>query len=288
MLSGPVAAAKLLQNYIKLEAKPRKLFEVLQDMIEVDNELDKLAAADLAEKWMNRFETRVGHMLRIAEDEGSFLPFAFNSASKEFIQGACFVEGTDTAKITAEKQARAQQESYLQFYQELCPNDFEKLCGKVIGLLKVDEPKVTRSSADQGVDFFGQLPFGTLLNPKEVQAGAEKQLTVWIVGQAKHYLKTTVSTKDIRELVGSVVLARSKTFAGAVDPLEGLDLRVCDPVVFFFITTGRFTRDSRELLKRSGVVAMDGLQLSVFLADNLVAQEADELTVDAIADWLKT
>jgi restriction endonuclease Mrr len=112
-------------------------------------------------------------------------------------------------------------------------------------------------------------------------------LSVWLVGQAKHYEKTAVSTRDIRELVGSVILAQSKTFAGKKDPLERLELRVCDPVVYFFITTGRFTRDSKELLNRSGVVAMDGVQLSVFLADNLAGHDGDELSIETIERWLE-
>ena len=92
-------------------------------------------------------------------------------------------------------------------------------------------------------------------------------MKVWLVGQAKHYDASQVSTKDIRELVGSVSLARTKTYAGSKDPLARLQMRSCDPVVYLFFTTGRISRDARDLLQKAGVVGMDGGQLAIFLAD---------------------
>lgn len=286
MLNGPVAAASRLDKNIAVDAPPKKLSQILTDLIEKENAVDQLEAADIAQRWYSRFEKRARHDIYKAEEEGGFLKYAFNSANEDFVQGACFVERCDSELIKIEKAARAKQERYLEFYKDLTPLRFEKLCGKVVSLLGVSNPSVTKSSSDQGVDFFGELPLGRLLSPKEISPGAEKQLAVWLVGQAKHFVRTSVSTKDIRELVGSIILARSKVFAGQRDPLSDLKMRVCDPVIFLFITTGRFTRDSRELLMRSGVVALDGIQLSVFLADNLAGQNGGELTLDTLENWI--
>ena len=66
-------------------------------------------------------------------------------------------------------------------------------------------------------------------------------------------------------------LAKSKAYAGAKDPLAQLQMRNCDPVFYLFFTTGTISRDARDLLKKAGVIAMDGIQLAVFLADNNVA-----------------
>jgi restriction endonuclease Mrr len=95
-----------------------------------------------------------------------------------------------------------------------------------------------------------------------------------------------LSTKDIRELVGSVALAKSKVFAGKTDPLSGLQMRVCDPVVYLFFSTGTITRDARDLLTKAGVVAMDGLQLAMFLADHGVGLAYDEFSQEAFRNWL--
>ncbi|WP_417708914.1 restriction endonuclease [Roseibium aggregatum] len=286
MINGPVAAAKALTQYVSLDTPPKRLVDVLRLMIEGENGVDSASAIEITEKWKKRFEGRVRYELSEAENDGIPLNYSFNSANPEYVQGACFIEGSDSDAIRSEKNARAKQEEYFSFYDELTPNMFERLCGKILELFDVEESYVTRASADQGVDFFGRLPFGTLLKPKDIPAGAEKQLAVWLVGQAKHYLKTSVSTKDIRELVGSVILARSKTYAGNSDPLKDLEIRVCDPVVFLFLTTGKFTRDSRDLLRRSGVVAMDGVQLGIFLADHLAGQDDGELSVGALRKWL--
>ncbi|WP_171210285.1 MULTISPECIES: restriction endonuclease [unclassified Ruegeria] len=120
---------------------------------------------------------------------------------------------------------------YVDEFEAINPNDFEWLCGRTLSLFQVEEEFVTRSSADQGIDFLGRVPVGEILKPAVIDPGPEQHFKVWLVGQAKHYQATQVSTKDIRELVGSVALAKSKVFAGKTDPLSNLQMRVCDPVV---------------------------------------------------------
>ena len=45
-------------------------------------------------------------------------------------------------------------------------------------------------------------------------------------------------------------------------------MRLCDPIIYLFFTTGQFSKDSLELLDRSGVLSFDGLQIGQFLADH--------------------
>ncbi|SMX81870.1 hypothetical protein BSP239C_01428 [Brevibacterium sp. 239c] len=107
-----------------------------------------------------------------------------------------------------------------------------------------------------------------------------------MVGQAKHYQKTKVSTPDLRELVGSVQLARAKAFADDGRALQGLDLRACDPVFYLFFTTGTITLDGYKLLKASGVVSMDGAQLAAFLADNDIGITDGDFDESAAKSWI--
>lgn len=155
-------------------------------------------------------------------------------------------------------------------------------------LLKVEIPYVTRRSADQGVDFYGRVPLGDILKPKLLDSGAEKNMFVWLVGQSKHYPETKVSTSEIRELAGSVEFARAKIYAGKTDPLINLTLRPCDPIIFMFFTSGKFTRDSNDLLRRSGVLSFDGLQISQFLADHGVGISAGLFDDASFELWLKS
>ena len=76
-----------------------------------------------------------------------------------------------------------------------------------------------------------------MLKPEIISPGAEKHFSVWLVGQSKHYPNTRISTAEIRELVGSVELARAKVFAGSTNPLDELRVRLCDTIIYLFFTT---------------------------------------------------
>ena len=267
-MEGPAAAVRCLPDFVAVDMSPKPLSELLVEIIISLEWSVETTAEDLAEKWLNRFRVYIQREINKAFEEASFVQFAFNSASKEHIQGSCYAEPRDGEAVRNAKRSRANAFKYREAFSQIKADQFETLCGKIIELLKVETPVVTKASADQGIDFFGQVPYGQLMKPSAINAGAEKQLKIWLVGQAKHYNSTQVSTSDIRELVGSVSLAKSKAYAGANDPLAGLQIRNCDPVFYLFFTTGKISRDAHDLLKKAGVVAMDGMQLAVFLADH--------------------
>ena len=150
----------------------------------------------------------------------------------------------------------------------------------------VADPQLTRRSADGGIDFYGQAPFGKVLASKALPAGVEKDLKVWLVGQAKHYKAMKVSVKDLRELVGSTELAKSHIFAGDTDPNKGFVPRLCDPIFYMLVTSGEFTRDSYDLISGSGIIVMDQMMLAQFLADNGVGGSDGTVTTAELTDWL--
>ncbi|HAD86058.1 MAG TPA: hypothetical protein DCG48_01740 [Rhodospirillaceae bacterium] len=268
---GPNAAVGVLSDVVAVDMPPRSLNDVLVEIIESQGWETEASSEELAERWRTRFRKKIELTISNSVEEASFLTYAFNFASPDFVQGSCYIEPNDDPDVRVAKLNRANAFKYFEAFESLNPTEFEALCGRVIGLLNVEKPIVTQASADQGIDFYGQVPFGEIIRPSAINPGAEKQLKIWLVGQAKHYSATQVSTKDIRELVGSVSLAKSKAYAGAKDPLAQLQMRNCDPVFYLFFTTGTISRDARDLLKKAGVIAMDGIQLAVFLADNNVA-----------------
>lgn len=87
-------------------------------------------------------------------------------------------------------------------------------------------------------------------------------------------------------MVGSVSLAKSKIYAGSKDPLSNLQMRACDPVFFLFFTTGNISRDALDLLNKSGVVAMNGEQLAMFLADHGVGLLDGQFNDLEFRNWL--
>lgn len=267
-MRGPSEAAKLVHIYISISAAPEKVSSLLKRIIEDQKKAINDDAIELSERWLKSFKHHLKTRI-FQEIEQGYIPCCeFCSTSEEYIQGPCFIPPNSTEEEIKEKKLRANKHHYINAFSKISDNDFEALCSRILSLWKVRDHFVTRRSADQGIDFYGQVPFGELMKPSAIGHGAEKQLKIWLVGQAKNYKNSQVSTKDIRELVGSVNLARSKVYAGSKDPLSNLQMRTCDPVFFLFFTTGTISRDAWDLLSKSGVVAMDGIQLSVFLADH--------------------
>ena len=184
------------------------------------------------------------------------------------MSGICHVSTGDTADEVAAKDRRRWSVSINEaILGNTSPTEFELLCGKVLGLIGVDKPRVSRAARDEGIDFFGQLNIVAEKFIFDVSATVEKQLNVWLVGQAKHYPEGQAGTPDLRHLFGSVQLARAGVFATDSFTSQQLKLRVADPVIFLFLTTGALSRDAWQICRKAGLVAMDGNMLCAFLAD---------------------
>jgi hypothetical protein len=97
----------------------------------------------------------------------------------------------------------------------------------------------------------------------------------------------------MRELVGSISLARYKVFTITEDLFEeGIELLPFNPLVTMFFTTGRFTSGALDLAKKSGVIARSGEELALFLADRNIGMYEDNGEVkfdkNKFHNWLST
>lgn len=284
-MRGPADAVKVVHTYVEIDSPPERIVDLLQRIVEAHNVGTGDQAVEIVERWFERFV--LGLKNRVFEEtKRAQLPCCeFNPASDDYIQGSCYVAPGCSAQEATERRQRANKFHYLEEFRSVSNTEFEVLCARVLSLWEVEQDFYTRASADQGIDFYGRVPFGQLLKQRAVSPGAEKQMKIWLVGQAKNYSASQVSTKDIRELVGSVNLARSKAYAGTKDPLGKLQMRVCDPVFFLFFTTGTISRDAWDLLEKSGVVGMDGDQLAVFLADHGIGIAGGTFDKVAFRQW---
>jgi hypothetical protein len=279
-------AADLVATVLTIDAAPRPTKDVLVEIIIQNRWYDTSVADDVADSWLDRFINRLHHIINQSRESGSYRSFSFNSSGDYYIQGLCYCEPKELPKIAEAKLLRANTVKIFNCFSLLHPNQFETLSGKILDLLKVERSFVSRRSADQGIDFFGKVKIGDMIKPAILDPGAEKHFFVWLVGQAKHYQNTKVSTGEIRELVGSVEFARAKVFAGGTNPLSDLQMRVCDPVIYLIFTTGKLTYDSKELLSRSRVLSFDGMQIAQFLADHGIAIENNKFNEDLFAKWI--
>jgi hypothetical protein len=89
----------------------------------------------------------------------------------------------------------------------------EKICGAVLSLLGASKYKVTPNTRDQGVDFFGLFSLSDLSNSDYPFLQFHHNFKLWVIGQAKHYPNGNVGIEDLRNLVGSITLARSGEYA---------------------------------------------------------------------------
>lgn len=287
MKPGPSAAKKVFLEIVTVEAVPKSAEEWLVEICIArgwhSNEPD---AREAAEKWANKFLNLLRRELSEFNEIGRFVPFAFNSSSDYFLQGCAFIERGDSDEVKKAKKRRSLFAGYIAALSNLTPRQFEALCVGLLHILGVNEPKITSYSADEGIDFYGRLRFDQFMLENQEFPGIRRQLTAWMIGQAKHYSVGDVSTFEIRELVGAIELAKGQAFGGAGEKYAELVLRVCDPVSYLFFTTGRITLNSWRLLAKSGVAGMDGNMVASFLADRAVGSQNGTFSDDRLKEWI--
>jgi hypothetical protein len=285
MKPGPSLAAQMILSRITISAPPKSIIQCGAEIgLEFGWYTNASDAAEALEKWAPKILARLRRELDQLNRVGRFCPYAFNSSSSDLIQGSSFVEPSDPPDVKAAKEKRAQFGSYLGAMRRLRPREFEALCAGILNELGVREPVLTPYSADEGLDFYGRLPVkGTVL------PGLESQMSIWMIGQAKHYTVDKISTPDIRDLVGAVTLAKARAFGSpGEEKYADLAIRVCDPVFYLFFTTSNLSSDAWRLLDRSGVIGMDGQMLSAFLADHEIAQAGGVFDDAAFTSWLRS
>jgi hypothetical protein len=288
MKPGPAAVAEIILANLPLDAAPEPLDEVIYRIIKDHSEWG-CSPDDKATIWEPRVKTILDQHWEKSLKAIKQPRFAFNSASSYKIQGACFIEPKDSPEVKSQKQRRLRWQDYYQHLRLISAESFELLCVRILALLGVPNPTLTPYRADQGIDFFGKMSVGDLTGHGPLFPVFESCMVFWLVGQAKHYLHNKVSTPDIRELVGSTMLGRSRTFPKE-GILQGLKIRACDPVIMLFFTTGELSADGWSLCQNAGIAAMDGEMLASFLADKEVGvtENKGELHFDqnAFVEWL--
>lgn len=287
MKPGPAAASKVILQSTDLAAGPRPLVEILTALAINHAWAPSLAEArEKAEEWhdatLNRLRQEVGRMAQM----GRPVKIEFNSSSEYLIQGACFIEPRDSDEAKQSKLKRLNSSQYFVSFADLSADDLEVLCGRLLELMGVDEPVVTRRAADEGIDFYGRLELDSVFFPHDLMPTIQRQLKVWLVGQAKRYIRIQSGTEEIRELVGALTLARAKAFGSKTPPYQDLEIRIGDPAFALLVTTGSISANAWRLIERSGVIGMDGEMLAAFLADRGVALRNGEFDPKLFSEWL--
>lgn len=266
-----------LEETVGIIGPPVRLVEAIAVALQ-DLGLPEIQAAEKAERW----EAPVRKL--IEEEETKPNPkLAIVASAEHLVAGYCHINPLDSPEVATAKLSRLNIAPLLQEIRRLSFKEFEQFGACVLKELGAKSPRVTRQSNDQGIDFYGVLSLGqnSFLPPPFGQLAHDVRLL--FAGQAKHYAVThPVGPELIRELVGSVSLARYKAFTDINTELfEGKDIELLpfNPLVVLFFTTGRFTSGALELAQKSGVIAKSGEELAVFLADKGIGMRNDKSTI---------
>jgi len=270
---------------IDLTQPSRDAVDLLTDIVAARGWVGKYASArERAEFWAPGFLTCLARELDELNRLGRYSAFVFNSSANYMVQGAAFSEPLDPADVLEQKARRAQFKHYSNALRTLKPREFECLCAGLLSILDVEHLQITKYVADRGVDFYCRMRLERHIFNTDHYPSWKRQLNVWMVGQAKHYIDGTVSTPEINNLVGSVKLLAGATANRSRFP--NLVMRSCDPVFLVFFTTGRLSSECWKLLDESGVVGMDGEMLAAFLADREIGCSNAGFDGNAFTAWI--
>lgn len=287
MRPGPQSAKSSFLQRISVNDAPKAAVDWLVEISLLEGwHSNEAEAYEAAERWTTRFLNLLRRELSEFTAVGRFVPFVFNSSSEHVIQGCAYIEPWDTVSTRENKKRLSTYSEYVESLDSLRPRQFEAMCVGLLDLIGVADPKITQYSADEGIDFYGKLDLEQLVLLDTSLPNIQRQLSAWMIGQAKHYKSGQVSTFEIRDLVGAVELARGKAFGSLEQKYVDLDLKACDPVFYLFFTTGRITANTWRLLDRSGVAGMDGEMVAALLAEKSVGVEKDVFSETALYEWI--
>lgn len=250
--TGRTAAPVLLHDYVAELA------------IEVGYASSLNSALEVVEPLLPKVRITLAHLQAEAEQNGTTWAVELFGSDDEWIRGSSFEDSSLDPTTRGIRARRAYVAEVKAQIVELTASEFERACTRVLKALGCNEPYTSPIRNDGGIDFYGRLTLKGRLDTPLPLGGLDDRAGVWLIGQAKHYPTRPIQTAVLRELVGSVELART---GGAIHSWNGLTLRPFDAVLLLVFTTGWFSAGSLALLEQSGVLAMNGDQLATLLCD---------------------
>ena len=257
-----------LEQVIGMDGSPRRLRSAIESELADYFGLPSIQASERAELVESAVARLIARRLADSERMGTTPILSLLGTSSDIVAGFCYVLPEDEPYLSTIKQQRVYAGPLLAAIRGLSFEEFEKFGSRILSEMGARFSCVTPHSGDQGIDFYGQLSMGQLHGIPAPFLKLTHSVVILFAGQAKHYPTNPVGPEVVRELIGAVSLARTKTFSKPeIDIFRDLNLKPFSPLVTLLFSTGDFTRGAIELADSAGVVTQSGEQLSVFLAD---------------------
>lgn len=287
----PKALVDRLENVVGLGGAPRRLFSAIERELVDHFGLPPIQASERAEVVEAAVARTISERAAASERAGTTVTLSLLGASSDIVAGFCYVLATDTTPVATVKQQRAHASAILNAIRALSFTEFERFGARILAAIGAKHSHITPHGGDQGIDFFGHLSVGQFHDVPAPFLKLAHDIVISFVGQAKHYPNSSLGPDVVRELIGAVSLARTKTFSRSdVDIFRDLALKPFSPLVTLLFTTGKITGGAARLAESAGITARSGEQLAIFLADRGVGiiQTGDGPAFDqgAFTDWL--
>lgn len=277
-----------LEALIGIDGDARDLIEVIAEAL-CANGYDEIDAIELAASRRAAIFKIINDRHEAAQSKGLVHTLEISGSFRSRVGGAGKPSPTDDVKVTLAKQGRRQVAAIIERIRALTASEFEQFGAAMVRSLGASISERTRQTGDQGIDFVGTTRLGELLDHPQHIFRLAHDMQIDFIGQAKHYPNRTLQSSTVRELVGSLELARSRHFSsGKFKLLEDLSLKSFSPVFALLITTGRVSSGAREVAEKSGIIIRSGEQIATYLADlgvGIVPTTGEFSEVEFI-DWM--
>lgn len=280
-----------LEGIVGPNGKPRRIKSLIESELISKYGYFPVQAAEFADRKFLSVSRLISEREQASYKDGTFYTLAIVGTGSESVAGSCFPLPIDTPEIARLKRQRVRASDVLTAIRGLDFNQFEKFGAKVLNELGATNTRVTKQNNDQGIDFLGELSLGALGNIPAPFLRLAHDVKFTFAGQAKHYPTRSLNPDVVRELVGAIGLARTKTFSKEnLDLLDGVYLKPFSPLLALLFTTGELSSGAIHLADEAGVIARNGEQLAVFLADKGIGmvESVGEQSFSTIAflEWL--
>jgi hypothetical protein len=281
-----------IEAIIGIDGAPQRLETAIEQLLVDDFGLPPIQASEHAERMYGAVGRIIAERVAICEAAGLSSVLVIIGATSNAVAGFCHILPTDDEGIAAAKQHRMQVQELLEAIRALSFSDFEKFCARVLKEIGASFTCITPHRGDEGIDFYGRLSLGQYQSVPPPFLKLAHDVVLLFAGQAKHYPNRAIKPEILRELIGAVSLARTKTYSAAdTDIFEGLELKPFSPLVTLLFTTGTISAGSARLAETAGIIARSGEQLAVFLADKGIGMEKSQAGVAVFSnvkfvEWL--
>ena len=145
------------------------------------------------------------------------------------------------------------------YIDALNPNEYEYAASlmvkKLLGNITLGK---NYNSRDEGIDFYG------FYSSHSTNYSKFLNIHTWYIGQVKCY-KDKIKTNHLRELLGTIVLAKNGIWALDGRYSNKLEVKNYDHIIPMFVAKGYYSADSLNLAKKYNIKLFDNLDLIFWL-----------------------